>query len=117
MHEVSLMQNLLKIVEDAAAREGGGKVKTVHLRVGEMAGVNADSLNFAFEILTEGTIVEGGRLEIEKIPLRIHCRGCLKDFSPVEFTLRCTACGGKDMEIMSGREMEVDYILLEDEKV
>ncbi len=116
MHEVSLMQNLMNVVASAAEEQGGGKVMTVHLRIGRMAGVNADSLRFAFDILSKGTVAEEGKLEIETVPLVIHCRGCSEDFNPEQFSLTCPSCGGKDMMIVTGREMEVDYILLEDEK-
>ncbi len=110
------MQNLIEVVKSAAEAEGGGKVKAVHLKIGRMSGVNAESLRFAFDILSEGTAIEGGRLEIEMIPLKIHCGGCSGDFNPQQFTMTCPSCGSRDMAIVSGREMEVDYILLEDGK-
>ena len=116
MHEVSLMQNMMTVVAAAAKAQGGGKVITIHLKIGRMAGVNADSLRFAFDILSKGTVAEGGKLEIETIPLKIHCRGCSENFNPEQFSLTCSSCGSKDMIIVSGREMEVDYILIEDEK-
>ena len=115
MHEVSLMENLLAIVEKAAADQGGSPVNVVHLRVGEMAGVNADALRFAFEIMRKGTAAEGAELEIERVPLRVRCRRCGAEEHPRDFVFICGACGGSDVEILGGREMEVDYILVRDD--
>jgi hydrogenase nickel incorporation protein HypA/HybF len=109
------MKNLLRAVEDAAAREGGGPVQVIHLRIGEMSGVNTDALSFAFEVLSKSTAAEGGRLEFERVPLRVRCRECGAEFHPDEFVFRCKGCGSPEIEILGGREMEVDYILLDDE--
>lgn len=115
MHEVSLMENMLVMVERAACAEGGGPVKVIHLRIGEMSGVNIDALSFAFDVLKKGTIAEGGRLEFEKVQLEARCRSCGARFHPDGFVFLCGSCSSGDLEITSGREMQVDYILLDDD--
>ncbi len=114
MHEVSLMQNLLRVVGDAAREQGEGDVTEIHLRIGDMAGVNEDSLRFAFGILSKGTKTEGALLNIEKVPFRVHCPACSKEYEPQGMTLRCSGCGGASVDVISGREMEVDYIIVDD---
>lgn len=116
MHEVSLMQNVISVVTETAQRQGGGRVSSIHLKIGRMAGVNIDSLRFAFDIISKGTVAEEGRLEIERIPLKLSCRSCGREFSPGSFTLICPNCGSRDIDIISGREMQVDYIMMEDEE-
>jgi hydrogenase nickel incorporation protein HypA/HybF len=108
------MSNLLAIVDRAARTEGGGPVRVVHLRIGEMAGVNEDALRFAFEVMAKGTAAEGAELGIEKVPLRARCASCGAHSIPADFVFRCPACGSGDIEILAGREMEVDYILVGD---
>lgn len=115
MHEVSLMKNLLETVERAACAEGGGPVKVIHLRIGEMSGVNIDALAFAFDVLKKGTVAEGGELEFERVPLEAKCRACGARFHPDGFVFLCGDCSSGDLEITSGREMQVDYILLDDD--
>ncbi len=115
MHEVSLMENMLETVEHVAREEGGGPVTVIHLRIGEMSGVNIDALTFAFDVLKKGTVAEGGRLEFEQVPLEAKCRACGASFHPDEFVFLCTSCSSGDLEITSGREMQVDYILLDDD--
>jgi len=114
MHEVSVMRNLLEIVEATAEKEGAGRIDVVHLRIGEMAGINFESLKFAFEILSRGTRAEGGRLEFDRVALRGRCSECSREFHPEDFVFRCPECGSARVEIISGREMEVDYILLDE---
>ena len=115
MHEVSVMRNLLGIVEATAVKEGAERIDVVHLRIGEMAGINFDSLEFAFEILSKGTRAEGGRLEFEKVALCGKCSECFFEFSPDDLVFRCPDCGSGKVDIIAGREMEVDYILLDEE--
>jgi hydrogenase nickel incorporation protein HypA/HybF len=114
MHEVSLMQNLLDVVSATARREKAEHVDLIHLRIGEMAGVNVESLAFAFEILSKGTEAEGGRLECETVALRARCSSCGADFRPEELVFRCPACRSAEIELTAGREMEIDYILLDE---
>lgn len=116
MHEVSLMQNLLDVVAETARREGAGRVDLIHLKIGEMAGVSADALGFAFEILSKGTPAEGGRLEFETVPLQARCSSCGERFRPEDLVFRCPGCGGSEIELTAGREMEIDYILLDEEE-
>lgn len=108
------MKNLLAIVDRAARDEGGGPVRVVHLRIGEMAGVSEDALRFAFDVMAKGTAAEGASLGVEKVPLQIRCMGCGADSNPADFVFLCPACGSRDIEIVGGREMEVDYILVGD---
>ena len=115
MHEASLMKNLLSIVDRTARGEGAGPVRVIHLKIGEMAGVNADALQFAFEVMARETAAAEAVLEIEKVPLMIRCTTCGAELRPGGFVFICTACGSSEIEILTGREMEVDYILVGDD--
>ena len=116
MHEVSLMQNLLDVVSATVKREGGEKVNVIHLKLGDLSGVNRDALEFAFEVLKDGTVAEKSKLEIENVPLKARCKDCGTDFSPSDLIFRCEKCGSSNLEIVSGREMEIDYILMDDDE-
>lgn len=107
------MKNLLGTVAQAAV---DGPVRIIHLKIGELAGISTDALDFAFEVLSKGTVAEGGKLEFENIPLRIRCAGCGAESHPDSLIFICTECGGSNIEILSGREMEVDYIVVDDEE-
>jgi len=112
VHEAYLMNNLLAIAEKAAREEGEGPVTVIHLRIGEMAGVSIDALQFAFDCLSRGTAADGGRLEFERVPLAVRCSSCGAHSNPKDFVFVCGACGSSEIEILTGREMELDYILV-----
>lgn len=111
MHEVALMNNLLSIVNRAASG-ALEPVKVVHMRIGSMAGVNKEALQFAFEVLSPGSAAAGAKLEVETVPLGVRCRACEEKWQPREPIFICEKCGSTDVEILSGREMEIDYILV-----
>jgi len=112
VHETALMRNLLAIVDRAAHDEGGSPVRVIHLKIGEMAGVSEDALRFAFDVMARGTRAEGAALEIQKVPLIIGCKKCSARSHPDNFVFMCPGCGCSEIEILEGREMEVDYILV-----
>lgn len=68
MHESSLMHQLLRIVEETAAREGGGRVTEVRVAVGPLAGLTIEHLQTHFALATRGTAAEGARLTFAEPP-------------------------------------------------
>ena len=114
MHELSIAQSIVDIVLQHLPKEDGVSVRSVRLTLGAMAGVVPDSLEFCFGAITEGTPLEGALLEIEHVPLRAHCNDCGRD-TDIEPTLFvCSACGGTSLTVLSGREMQVRDIEVEE---
>jgi hydrogenase nickel incorporation protein HypA/HybF len=110
LHELSVAESILDIVTAEAVKRRASAVTTVKLRLGEFSGVVREALEFAFEIARQGTVAERAVLEIEKVPLETRCPGCGLTARPGEdFCLVCERCG-KQVEILSGREMEVEYM-------
>jgi hydrogenase nickel incorporation protein HypA/HybF len=113
VHELSLMQEILKVIEEQVRVNEVKKVHEVHLRVGKMMAVVPSSLCFCFEILSKGTMLEGAKLEIEEVPVRCKCKGCGGEFIVESFVFSCPDCKSGDLEQLSGNEfmvhsMEVD---------
>lgn len=106
MHELAISQSL---VDAVAERTDGASVIAVNLRVGLLAGVVPDAMQFCFELVTEGTALQGARLEIEKIPGRAVCRTCEDEFDLGDLILLCP-CGSADVEVVSGRELAVHSV-------
>src|SRR5512140_134057 len=117
MHELSIAQSILEIVRQHLPANGSQNVRTVNMKVGELSGVVTDSLEFCFEAITTGTPFEGARLAIEHLPVRARCRTCAAVFPVEQSVFRCTSCRGEDLEIVSGRELQVTEIELADDEV
>jgi hydrogenase nickel incorporation protein HypA/HybF len=103
MHELGIAEQIVAI---AAERSGGARVSRVVVQVGKLAAVLPDALLFCFDAATEGTPLEGARLEIEEVDGRGRCRGCAGDVVLSRPWARC-ACGSDDVEWLSGDELRV----------
>jgi hydrogenase nickel incorporation protein HypA/HybF len=113
MHEMSIAQSILEVVQqytkgnDLAKDSNAPRVKSVHLKIGEMAGVVPESLRFCFEVASEGTAAQGAELLIDEVPIRCRCVSCNAEFSVERFLFLCPTCGTPDIEIISGNELDV----------
>jgi len=110
MHELSIAQNILDIVREHLPPEDRHQVRTVKLKIGELAGVVPDSLEFCFTAITTNTPFAHATLEIERIPLRARCSACSAEFAVQEFSFACPACGATNVDIIAGRELQVTSI-------
>lgn len=106
MHEMSLMESVLEIIEDSAARHGCTKVHAVWLEIGQLAGVEMEALRFCFDAVVSNSIAAGARLEIIEIPASGRCPGC---GGFVQLNERYDLCPRCDVpvEIVGGMEMRV----------
>lgn len=101
MHELAITQSIVDAVLD---QTGDRRVTAVRLRVGRLAGVVPDALEFCFDLVSAGSRLEGARLEIEEPAGEAHCRSCGDDFHLPDLILLCP-CGSADVEVLAGREL------------
>jgi hydrogenase nickel incorporation protein HypA/HybF len=110
MHELSLAQSILDIVEQEMARYGATRAKVIRLDVGEFTAVVPDSLSFCFEVITKNTPLEGVQLEMNPVPLTGRCRGCGEEFRIQDYNYTCPRCAATDIETIAGRELLIREI-------
>jgi len=99
MHELSIADAIVRIASRHAA---GRPVHKVHVKVGYLRQVVPSSLQFSFELLTDGTALDGAELVIEEVPARGRCRSCGTETEMSAFPLQCSSCGGLDLELRAG---------------
>jgi hydrogenase nickel incorporation protein HypA/HybF len=92
VHEYSLVEALMRRVEDEARRRGATKIYALEVTIGEYAGVDPELFQTAYETFRIGTLCEGTSLEILHHPASWDCSGCGKAIARGE-PLRCSACG------------------------
>ena len=114
MHELSIANSSLDTVRAEAARRPGARLTKVGLRVGELAGVDPDSLDFCFSVLVGGTELAPLELEIETRPRRQRCPRCDQTFGVNDFDISCPQCGNLETICVGGDELEVAYLELEE---
>ncbi len=93
--------------------ESGASVVSVTLQVGRLRAVVPDALAFCFEVVSQGTPVEGARLIIEQIPVRVRCGSCETEWTVTEVEFMCPVCEGP-VEVLQGKELLLRAIEIDD---
>ncbi len=114
MHEMGIANSILETVRAEARRFPDGHIRKVGVRVGELAGVDPDSMRFCFDALVRETDFEPLTLEIEYYTRRHQCRACRSIFAAPLEGAHCPACGGTDSEFLAGDELEFTFLEVED---
>ena len=114
MHEMGIVNSVLDAVRAEARRFPGGHICKVGIRIGELAGVAADSMSFCFEALVRGTELDPLELEIEYCPRRHRCSICGAFFRAAIDGVSCPDCGAASAYFAGGDELEIAYLEVED---
>lgn len=114
MHEMSIATSVLEAVEAEAERHGGGRVLKIGLRIGEWSGVDPESLRFCFDALAASSEKAAPAIEIDFRPRQNRCPNCSTVFPLKDFEIQCPQCGAEVTEPVSGNELEVAFIELEE---
>ncbi len=115
MHELSIVENIVKVVCDKLEEIGAdSRVSRVRLKVGKMSTAVPDCLEFYFEFLKKDTPLESASLDIVEVPVSGRCRQCGKEFEIEEPVFLCPSCSSFNIEITAGRELLVDSIDVEE---
>ena len=114
MHELAIAESLVAIAERHAA---GRRVTRVEVAVGHLRQVVPTALEFAFELVAQGTVLEGAELAIVPVPAAGRCRACGAESRLDAFPLACARCGGWDVEVTAGEELRVESLDIEEEEV
>lgn len=114
MHEVSIVESLMRIALREIAAYPDARVRALYVRVGGLRQVIPETMRFCYEIAAAGTPFEGSRLEIETVPVRARCRRCGLTFPVDEMIFLCPACAVADVETLAGNELVLDRIELDD---
>ena len=106
MHELAITQSLVDAIVEQL---GSARVAVVNVRIGKVSGVVPDAVRFCFDLVAEGTPVEGARLEVSEPAGRARCRGCAAEFAVEDLILLCP-CGSADVELLCGHELTIGSV-------
>jgi len=112
MHELSIAQDLFRIVEDKAKESNLKAVTKIVVVVGEASGIEEDFLRHSLvDHLMPGTIAQSAELEIIIEPLQARCLSCGIgiDFRG-NYPLRCPNCADNNLEITKGKAVYIQTI-------
>lgn len=107
MHEMSLCESIIQVIEQSAGEQGFKQVKTVWLEIGQLSGVELDAMHFGFDAVTRGSMAEGARLEIIELPGQAWCMKCSKSVQVRQRFDECPDCGSYQLQVTGGDEMRI----------
>ncbi|MDH4158386.1 MAG: hydrogenase maturation nickel metallochaperone HypA [candidate division Zixibacteria bacterium] len=117
MHELGIADSIVKTVLKEMEQRKLKHLQAVGVRVGVLTDVVPEALEFSFQAITNGTPLSSARLKIEQVPLRAKCRACGKEAEIEQFLFVCPHCENRDLEIIQGDELHIDYIETSDPEV
>jgi hydrogenase nickel incorporation protein HypA/HybF len=114
VHELSIALSIIEGAEEELQRQGGGRVCSVHLKLGPLSGVVKEALIFSYELACEGTALQGSNLIVEDVPIRVYCEACGAEGDPLSARqLHCARCGATACHVVKGAELDLTALELE----
>jgi hydrogenase nickel incorporation protein HypA/HybF len=110
MHELPITEGILKIVLKHAELNNVQKVMSIHLQVGKLSDLEDEWIQRYFDYLSKGTVAEGAKLKIERMPVMVQCDACSNSYEAEVAKLGdlvCPGCGEKGGTLLSGREYHI----------
>jgi hydrogenase nickel incorporation protein HypA/HybF len=109
MHELSVTQSILEIALRHAAQANAGRIVDLYLVIGEMSSIVDDSVQFYWQIISQGTPAEGSTLHFRRVEAQFGCRACNHTYRLRE-GLACPACDSGDVRLLAGDEFHLESI-------
>lgn len=107
MHEFSICESVLGIIEDTAKAQDFNRVRRVRLEIGLLSGVEVEALRFSFDAVTKGSLAESAVLEIVETEATAKCLDCKKRITVTDRLATCPHCGGYHLQITGGKELRI----------
>ena len=113
MHEMSLCEGILQVLESEASKQGFNKVKNVWLEIGDLSGVEIDAMLFSFDAVTRNSIADGAKLNIINVPGSAWCMKCARNVTVKQRFDECPDCGSYQLQVTAGDEMKIKELEVE----
>lgn len=110
VHELAVTENLLQSAIRHAEAAGAHRVTDLHLVIGELTTIVGDSVQFYWDIVSEGTLCEGACLHFERVPARLRCQDCGARYTLDGDLRSCPQCAGSRVRVETGDEFRLESI-------
>lgn len=110
MHELSIVMGIVRIAEAEARKSGYDAIDEIELEIGELAGVEMEAFDFAWNQAKRGTMLDKAEKIVHRPEGIARCLGCGQTFRMNNLYDACTCCGSCFSDIIQGREFKVKSI-------
>jgi len=107
MHEMSLCEGIVQIIEGECKRSKFNKVSKVFLEIGALSGVEISALEFCYEVVCRNTVASGSELTIERVPGMAWCLPCARQLEVESRYSACPDCGSFQLQVTGGDQMRI----------
>ena len=111
MHELGVVIEIVKTVEEFVRTNEVSKVDTIVLQIGELSSMIPKYVEACYPVAVDGTPFEETKLSIEILPGNALCGRCKKVFNLIRNRSICPECGSKEWELLSGKEFMIKEII------
>ena len=115
MHELSVTESLLNLAVQHATQAGAVRVTSLQLVIGQLSSIVDESVQFYWDMISEGTLCEGAQLRFERRPATLRCLDCDQTYALNGELTDCPRCHSAHLKVMSGEEFYLDSIEVEAE--
>jgi hydrogenase nickel incorporation protein HypA/HybF len=113
MHELSITQSLLDVALRHAEKAEAQRITRLNLVIGELASIVDESVQFCWDLVSKGTMAEGAELSFERVPGRLRCTGCGREFALGGREYVCPDCGQRQVVAVGGDDFRLESIEIE----
>jgi hydrogenase nickel incorporation protein HypA/HybF len=114
MHELAVTESLLEIALRHARGKNASRITGLYLVIGQWSSIVDDSVQFYWDIISDGTIANGAKLHFHRVPVLLTCQDCGKDYTPASEEFACPHCGGTHAKVKTGDEFHLEAIDVEE---
>ena len=111
---MGIAMEVLKIIQEHLPSDQALKVTKVNLKIGKLTAIIPDTFKFCLEVITKDTRAQGAEIIIEEVPLRVQCENCGAETELEEPFFLCPKCESPKLKILSGRELFIESIEVEE---
>jgi hydrogenase nickel incorporation protein HypA/HybF len=113
MHELAVTESILNIALKYAQQAQATRVSDLYLVIGRLSSIVDDSVQFYWEVMSEGTLCAGSKLHFQRVPAQLMCLECSKEYTLDGELEPCPACGSAKVKVTSGDQFFLDSIEIE----
>jgi hydrogenase nickel incorporation protein HypA/HybF len=114
MHELAVTESLLEIALRHAREQDAQCITDLYLVIGMWSSIIDDSIQFYWDIVSDGTIAKGATLHFRRVPVVLTCQDCGKEYQPASEDFACPVCGGTHAKVKTGDEFHLESIEVEE---
>ena len=116
MHELPVTQAILDTALRTAQQSGAARIVAIDLVIGELSGIVDDSVQFYFDVLSQGTPAQGATLRFQRQPASAVCLECGHSYDAAPpLAPFCPACGSLRLQVTGGRQFFLESIEIDDQ--